>query len=114
MSRAIGAHRDPKDLFGVLVEELHRIVPFDYVGVSLRDKAHVTFQNYCVDMASGSAVTPEETLTLEDAFTLAVYEQQAPLQRSTDEMEERYSQLQAQLKRLGVQSICALRLRSSL
>ena len=37
---------------------------------------------------------PEETLRLGDVFTLAVYERQAPLQRSTDEMEERYSQLQ--------------------
>ena len=51
---------------------------------------------------------PEETLTLEDAFTQAVYERQAPLQRSTDEMEERYSQLQAQLKRPDLCSICAL------
>jgi formate hydrogenlyase transcriptional activator len=108
VSRAIGAHRDPKDLFNVLVEELHRIVPFDYVGVSLRDKTHLSFQNYCVDMASRSAVIAEKTLTLEDAFTQAVYERQAPLQMSTDEMEERYSQLQAQLKRLDIRSICAL------
>jgi formate hydrogenlyase transcriptional activator len=108
VSRAIGAHHDPKDLFNVLVQELHRIVPFDYVGVSLGDKTHLSFQNYCVDMASRSAVIPEETLTLEDPFTQAVYERQTPLQRSTDEMEERYSQLQTQLKRLDIRSICAL------
>jgi hypothetical protein len=37
VSRAIGAHRDLKELFGILMDELHEVVQFDFVGVSLRD-----------------------------------------------------------------------------
>ena len=52
VSQAIAAHRDPKELFGVLVNELHRVVQFDFIGVSFRDKDSDTFQNYFIDMAS--------------------------------------------------------------
>src|SRR5258708_29276936 len=45
VSQAIGAHGDPKELFGVLVNELHRVVQFDFIGVSLRDKNSDTFQD---------------------------------------------------------------------
>jgi formate hydrogenlyase transcriptional activator len=108
VSRAIRTHRDPKDLFEVLVGELDGTVSFDYLGISLGDKTCLTFQNYCFDVASRSPVVPNETLTLKDAFTLSVYERQEPLQRSTDEMEEHYAPLQDQLKKLDIRSICAL------
>jgi hypothetical protein len=52
VSQVIGAHGDPKELFGVLVNELHRVVQFDFIGVSLRDKNSDTFQNYFIDMTS--------------------------------------------------------------
>src|SRR6266849_2694928 len=102
VSQVIGAHGDPKELFGVLVNELHRVTQFDFIGVSLRDKNSDTFQNYFIDMTSRSELTPEETLTL------WVYERQEPLLRSTNEMEPRYGRLQAMLKRLHICSICAL------
>ena len=52
VSRAIGAHRDPKELFGMLVDELHGVVQFDFIGLSLRDQNSDTFQGYFIDMAS--------------------------------------------------------------
>jgi formate hydrogenlyase transcriptional activator len=108
VSQVIGAHRDPKELFGVLVNELHRVVQFDFIGVSLRDKNSDTFQNYFIDMTSRSELAPEEKLTPEETLTLWVYERQEPLLRSTNEMEPRYGRLQAMLKRLHICSICAL------
>ena len=45
MSRAIGAHRDLKELFGILMDELHGVVQFDLIGVSIRDRDSDTFQN---------------------------------------------------------------------
>jgi hypothetical protein len=45
MSRAIGAHRDLKELFGILIDELLGVVQFDFIGVSLRDQDSDTFQN---------------------------------------------------------------------
>src|SRR5580658_9690055 len=108
MSRAIGAHRDPKELFGILMDELHGVVQFDFVGVSLRDQDSLTFQNYFIDMASRSELVPEEKLAPEETLTLWVYERQEPLLRSTNEMEPCCRRLQAILKRLSIRSICAL------
>jgi len=33
VSSAIGTHRDPRELFGTLARELHRVVRFGYIGV---------------------------------------------------------------------------------
>jgi len=41
VSNAIGTHRDPKDLFSALVRELHRVVRFDCIGVSIRDEKSI-------------------------------------------------------------------------
>jgi formate hydrogenlyase transcriptional activator len=108
VSQAIGTHGDLKELFGVLADELHRVVQFDFIGVSLRDKNSDIFQNYFIDMTSGSELVPDENLTPEETLTLRVYERQEPLLRSTDEMEPCYGRLQAMLKRLDIRSICAL------
>jgi formate hydrogenlyase transcriptional activator len=108
VSQAIGAHGDPKELFSLLVTELHRVVQFDFIGVSLRDKDTGTFQNYFIDMASRSELVPQETLTPEETLTQWVYERQESLLRSTNEMEPCYGRLQAMLKRLHICSICAL------
>jgi transcriptional regulator with GAF, ATPase, and Fis domain len=85
VSQAIGAHGDPKELFGVLVNELHRVMQFDFIGVSLRDKNSDTFQNYFIDMTSRSELAPEEKLMPEETLTLWVYERQEPLLRSTND-----------------------------
>jgi formate hydrogenlyase transcriptional activator len=108
MSRAIGAHRDLKELFGILMDELHGVVQFDFIGVSLRDQDSDKFKNYFIDMTSRSEFVPEEQLMPEETLTLWVYERQEPLLRSTGEMEPRYSRLQAILKRLNIRSTCAL------
>jgi formate hydrogenlyase transcriptional activator len=108
VSRAIGAHRDLKELFGILADELHGVVQFDFIGVSLRNQNSATFQNYFIDMASRSELRSEEELAPEETLTLWVYERQEPVLRSTDEMEPRYGRLQTMLKKLSIRSICAL------
>jgi formate hydrogenlyase transcriptional activator len=108
VSRAIGAHRDLKELFGILMDELYGVVQFDLIGVSLRDQDSDAFQNYFIDMTSRSELVPEEKLTLEETLTLSVHERQEPLLMSTDELEPRHGRLQAILKRLYIRSICAL------
>ena len=113
VSQAIGAHSDPKELFGILIDELRGVVQFDLIGVSLRDQDSDTFQNYFIDMTSRSELVPEEKLTPEETLTLWVYERQEPLLMSTDELEPRYGRLQAILKRLSIRSICALPLRTA-
>ncbi|SRR5258708_3612214 len=57
VSNAIGMHRDPKELFSALVRELHRVVTFHYVGVSIRDEKSNTFHWHFID-AETEAVVP--------------------------------------------------------
>src|SRR5258707_11985923 len=94
VSQAIGAHGDPKELFGILADELHGVVQFDLIGVSLRDQDSDTFQSYFIDMASRSELVPEEKLTPGETLTSWVYERQEPLLRTSDELEPRYGRLQ--------------------
>ena len=108
VSQAIGTHGDFKELFGVLADELHRVVQFDFIGVSLRDENLPTFQNYFIDVTTRTELLPDEELTPEETLTLQVYERQEPLLRSTNDLEPRYGRLQTLLRRLGIRSICAL------
>jgi formate hydrogenlyase transcriptional activator len=108
VSRAVGAHGDLKKLFGVLVNELHGVVQFDVVGVSICGEDSDTFQNYFIDMTSRSEPIREEQLAPEETLTLRVYERQEPVLRSGDEMEQCHGRLQAILKELHIRSICAL------
>jgi formate hydrogenlyase transcriptional activator len=108
VSRAIAAHGDLKKLFGVLVNELHGVVQFDAVGVSLCDEGSDTFRNYFIDMTSRSESIREEQLAPEETLTLRVYERQEPVLRSGDEMEQCHGRLGAILKGLHIRSICAL------
>jgi formate hydrogenlyase transcriptional activator len=108
VSRAIGAHRDPRGLFGILTEELHGVVQFDFIAVSLRDQDTGAFQSHVIDVTSRSELVLEEILTPEETLALSAYERQEPLLRSTGEMEPQYARLEAVLKRLYIRSICAL------
>jgi len=72
----------------VLVNELHGVVQFDVVGVSLCDEGSNTFRNYFIDMASRSEPIREEQLASQETLTLRVYERQEPVLRSGDEMEQ--------------------------
>ena len=108
VSQAIRAHGDLKELFGVLADELNRVVQFDFIGISLRDKNSDTFQNYFIDVTTRTELLPDEELTPEETLTLRVYERQESLLRSTNDLEPRYSRLQALLRRLNIRSICAL------
>src|ERR1700730_12745773 len=108
VSQAIAAHGDLKELFGMLADELHRVVQFDFIGVSLRDKNSDTLQNYFIDMTSRSESILEHQLTPAESLTFWVYERQEPLLRSTDDLEPSYSRLQAIFKKHSIRSICAL------
>jgi formate hydrogenlyase transcriptional activator len=108
VSRAIGTHRDLKVLFGALADELQRVVQFDFIGVSLRDKSTDTSHDYFIDMMSRSELVPSEELSPKETLAQLVYERQEPVLRSTNELEPRYGRLQAILKRLDVRLVCAL------
>jgi formate hydrogenlyase transcriptional activator len=108
VSQLIGAHRDPKDLFAVLADELHQVVLFDYIGVSVRDRDSDIWHDHCVDMETQSVLGAEENLAREDRPTWWVYEKQEPLVTSTDEIDRGNERLKATLDRHHIRSSCTL------
>lgn len=108
VSRAIRTHHEPKELIGAVIDELHTVLPVDFVGVSLHDEDSDMFRHCAIDVASRSEMQSRQTLASEASLSLWVYEQQEPLLRSTDDLEPRFGRACALLKGTGVRSICSL------
>src|ERR1700730_8975424 len=108
VSNAIGTHRNPEDLFGALVRELHRVVRFDYIGVYIRDEKSNTFHRHSIDAATEAAIPPDPELAMEDSDAWWVYQNQEPLITSLEARDARFSKLQEVLKKYGVRCLCTL------
>jgi len=108
VSNAIGTHRDPKELFSVLVRELHRVVPFDYIGVTIHDEKSNTFHRHSIDAKTEAAIPPDPELTMEESDAWWVYQNQEPLVTSLETHDARFSKLQDVLKKYGVHCLCTL------
>jgi len=108
LSNAIGTHRDPKELFSVLVRELHRVVPFDYIGVTIRDEKSNTLHRHSIDAKTEAAIPPDPELTMEESDAWWVYQNQEPLVTSLETHDARFSKLQEVLKKYGVHCLCTL------
>jgi len=108
VSNAIGAHRDPKELFSALVRELHRVVRFDYIGVAIRDEKSNTFHRHYVDAQTEAAIPPDPELAMEESDAWWVYQNQEPLVTTLETHDARFSKLQEILKKYGVHCLCTL------
>src|SRR6202045_4241948 len=108
VSNAIGTHRDPQDLFSALVRELHRVVRFDYVGVSIRDEKSNTFHRHFVDAETEASIPPDPGMAMEEYDAWWVYQNQEPLVTSLETHDARFSKLQEILKKYGVQCLCTV------
>jgi formate hydrogenlyase transcriptional activator len=108
VSNAIGMHRDPKELFSVLVRELHRVVPFDYICVTVRDEKSNTFHRHSIDAKTEAVIPPDPELAVEESDAWWVYQNQEPLVTSHETHDARFSKLQEVLKKYGVNCLCTL------
>jgi formate hydrogenlyase transcriptional activator len=108
VSQLIGAHRDPKDLFAVLADELQGVVQFDRVGVSVLNQDLAIWHDYFLDMESRSPLALEEDLPREERPSWWVYQHQESLLTSTDEVNPDNERLRAALRKSQIRSICTL------
>lgn len=108
VSNTIGTHRDPKELFAALIRELHRVVRFDYIGVTIRDETSNTFHRHCVDADTEAAIPPDPELAVEESDAWWVYQNQEPLITSLETRDARFSKFQEILKKHGVRCVCTL------
>jgi formate hydrogenlyase transcriptional activator len=108
VSKAIGTHRDPHELFGTLVKELHRVVRFDYIGVYIRDEKSNTFHRHSIDAETEAAIPPDPELAMEESDAWWVYQNQKFLVTSLEARDARCSKFQEVLKKYGVRCVCTL------
>ncbi|HWW18000.1 MAG TPA: GAF domain-containing protein, partial [Candidatus Saccharimonadales bacterium] len=101
-------HRDPQELFGALLRELHRVVRFDYIGVSIRDEKSNTFHRHSLDAETEAPVPPDPELAIEESDAWWVYQNQEPLVTSLEAIDPRCSKFQEILKKYGVRCVCTL------
>ena len=108
ISQAIGVHRDPEELFDALAEELHCVVPFNYICMSVQDQRCNTSRDCFIDMENRLLVPVNAKLADDQRIMSWVYEHQQPLVTSADEIEPRFTRSRESLKRLDIRSICSL------
>src|SRR6266852_537345 len=108
VSNAIGTHRDPQELFGALVRELHRVVRFDYICVSIRDEKSNTFHRHSIDAETEAAIPPDPELAMEESDAWWVYQNQKPLVTSLEAQHAQSCKFQEILKKHGIRSVCTL------
>src|ERR1700682_1715596 len=108
VSNVIGTHRDPQALFSALVRELHRVVRFDYVGVSIRDEKSNTFHRHFVDAETEASIPPNPELAMEESDAWWVYQHQEPLVTSLEAHHTQFCKFQEILKKYGIRCVCTL------
>jgi formate hydrogenlyase transcriptional activator len=108
VSQAIGAHRDPKDLFRALAAELHRVVQFDGIVVEQYDEAtNAIVWNAC-QVCNQQGPTAPPDCPADETITKWVYERQQPLLIRSLAGETRFPGMTQFLLERGFQSVCAL------
>ena len=108
VSQAIGAHRDPKDLFHAMATEMHRVVQFDGIAVAQYDEAsnEIVWSTCEVCSEQGPIAPPD--IPADETITKWVYQRQEPLVIPSLDREKRFPRMIAFLKEKGFQSVCAL------
>jgi formate hydrogenlyase transcriptional activator len=108
VSQAIGAYRDPKDLFRAMASELRKVGQFDGIVVAQYDEAsNEILWNACEVFPQQGPVSPP-TIPADETITKWVYQRQQPLVIPSLSQETRFPQMIAFLRDKGFQSICAL------
>jgi formate hydrogenlyase transcriptional activator len=108
VSQAIGAYRDPKELFCVLAKELRQVVQFNGIGAAQYDQKEDRFHWHISERCSQVGALPAEGYAPEATITRWVYERQEPLVIPFVDRETRFPNLIEQRQECGIQSVCAL------
>ena len=111
VSRAIGAHRDPTELFQSLARELQGVIEFDVLYCTQYDPAGEK-PCFCVIETPARRLQPPD-FEAKETLTAWVYEHQKALIIPFLERETRFPCVTALLESEGIRSLCALPLRTA-
>jgi formate hydrogenlyase transcriptional activator len=105
LADAIRSQPADGDLFGLLAEELRRVVPFD--AIAQFDET-ATKVNWRSDVANAGSLCPLTSAEREESVASWVHEHQQPLVVPFVDREARCRPSMERMRRLGLQSMCAL------
>ena len=108
VSQAIGAHRDPKDLFRAMTTELHRVVQFDGIAVAQYDESSNEIVWSVCEVCPHEGPTSAPDIPADESITKWVFLRQDPLVISALDRETRFPRMVSFLREKGFQSVCAL------
>jgi len=106
VSSAIGAYRDPKELFHVLASELRQVVQFDFMAVFLYDQNANTLQIPAIEIMQGAGVVIPPDFPVEESITWWVYHHQQPVVVSSGD--RRFPRVMELYKQFEIASACFL------
>ncbi len=108
VSQAIGAHREPKELFRAMATELRSVVQFDGIVVAQYDEASNEILWSACEVCSHQGPVSPPDIPADETITKWVYERQEPLVIPSLNQETRFPRMIAFLTEKGFQSLCAL------
>jgi formate hydrogenlyase transcriptional activator len=108
VSRAIGSHTTLADFFHALVEGLHPLVDFDFLGVSLFDPDRNVMRVHALDSATDSPIKAGMEFSMEESIAAVVLRTQQPLIISDTETETRFNTVIKLIREHGVRSSCVV------
>jgi formate hydrogenlyase transcriptional activator len=108
VSQAIGAHRDPRDLFRAMTTELHRVVQFDGIVVAQYDEASNEILWSACEVCSQQGPISHPDIPVDETIAKWVFLRQEPLLIPRLDQETRFPRMVAFLEEKGFQSVCAL------
>ncbi len=108
VAQAVSAHREPKDLFEVLVDELRRVVEFDGIGIAQYDETTDAIEWHVSIDCEEPIPTLKDKCAQKETMTCWVFRNQQPLVIPFVEEETRFPDTIELLKKHKMQSVCML------
>src|SRR5258708_28169166 len=93
VSQAIGAYRDPKELFRVLAKELRRVVAFDFVAIFLYDHEKNNVNTAVLETLEGRDFKIPPDFPGAETITWWVSHHQEPVVVSSRDAEPRFPRM---------------------
>ncbi len=108
ISESIATHRDLGALFHAIAHRLHRLVTFDFIGLTLPDADRSTVRLHVLESSLPTEVKEGFEFPIEEATQDIVWEQQKALVVTDLEFESRFPRNVELLRREGINSFCLL------
>jgi formate hydrogenlyase transcriptional activator len=108
ISESIATHRDLAALFHAIAQHLHRLVTFDFIGLTLPDTDRDTVRIHVLESSLPTEVKEGFEFPIEEATRAIVWEQQHSLVVNDLEFETRFPRNVKLLQKEGIKSFCLL------